>query len=553
MKSKDNKLSKHIWHQISRYKTVLIVFLIIFSAYNSYLLLNPYAFYYQQDEYYYFWLFSKLGINELLTYVGDTHYYPLNTIIQNSVYEVTGLSLIPKILISTSLHTLYIFIVLLASLRYNKGKPYFAVFILLIFMGINGISIQAYTWMSTYIGTINSSLFGFISIILFINFVTKHNFKYLFISLVALIVSILFKEYYLFLFPTYLALLLYKFILFKESKTLYAMFVILSLLVFYMYIRFIVLSTGATQLIYIEKTINRIPDFIIFVAASPANIIIPQSIELLHLKDNGMENEVQSFLFVLVLLIGTTFYLLYLNILRKNYNDFRLFNALSALFCFLYFTFFSVNFSISSIESRYYYVVGLPLFFIALDIVGYYNNKLHKYLFVVIIVISLLANLLRISEQIQKLSENGIMRNKITNELVKKLNFNRNAIIIYVSGDRSYYGLPDLRYPFQSGLGNILAVHLYNNGNFINEKFFDNTKTIQLYNINSTYTKANSEGTHPFDSKKYGFYFTTESLCNDLSNEYFTKQDIQAFNVTSENDIKKVDVDEILNTCFKLK
>lgn len=204
-------IKKYIGNPIVIFLVFILVAIIAFG--------NLYKTFFQQDEWQYFGsnIFALLSDNSLLNIIlplrGQlTHFFPLATIFFLLEYKIFHVNFAPYAHVALGLHILngFLLFILIRKVIKNKLIAFSSATLFL----VNSFSHQAVTWIAAGIGTLQSSAFLIISLMFFVDYIEKKKIKYLSISLLSLLVSILFKEISLFLFIFFGAVI---FIIFRNS------------------------------------------------------------------------------------------------------------------------------------------------------------------------------------------------------------------------------------------------------------------------------------------------------------------------------------------------
>ncbi|MBI4157714.1 hypothetical protein HY502_02600, partial [Candidatus Woesebacteria bacterium] len=191
--------------KIFKNEKFLLLTLILFVAFFYKKLL---AGFFQQDEWFSFTIYllhRNLNFIDSLKFffapdIG--HYNPLTVAAQQILFSVWGMNYSAFAILGIILHLLAVVAVyFLAKVTFNGRKT--LAFATSVFFGILASAYQATAWVVADISTLSATLFGVISSTFFFTFLKERQNRFLTWSLVTLIVSLLFKEITLGLFPLF--------------------------------------------------------------------------------------------------------------------------------------------------------------------------------------------------------------------------------------------------------------------------------------------------------------------------------------------------------------
>lgn len=546
--------------------TIFIVALIFWTL--------PFS-YFQQDEWHTFGMIQSYGFEYVTS--GKPLWISLLSdrvgarFIMYVLFSIFNTNAVPYGLFSLFTHLLNSFLLFIFVFKVTKNKT--IGIISSAFFLINAVSDQAYSWFGTVAGSATSVTFILLSLIFYFNFLLKRKYIYNFLSLISLWISFLFKEVGYFLFVVYPIL----WFIYIKNKSL-KLFVKDNLLLF---------VYGATMTVFFVQSV-------LFIPGVRANYITPQVSGLvkvfIHLISYPLEGIFQvfmpsSFIFgiawlftrlfkpslevdtssfdqfytttmadyvsiilsVILIFFLTVIYKKYIKQMKENIKLLFLSSILVLILSFL--PYIAIDKFDAYLDSRYYYsvaigasiVVGI-IFFSFINIIK--NSKRRKILIAIIIVFfiyhgaTLVNNLFK--QFIISRERVGIISqiNKIIPTLPKKT-------VFFVTGNSpGYYGIPELKVPFQSGFGQVLMmIYASNNSSypmlFKDETFWKTADGGFLYDtLAQGYREINGTG--------FGYYYEEKVIEDALNKKIFDKNDvISLFYNADERRISDKNLDEI--------
>ena len=493
--------------------SIIVVTSIIISF-----LLSAYI-YYEQDEYYLFYLCNNLQFPFIS--LTNEHFTPFRDWLFCSQYALFGLSVFPRLIIAVFFHlfTLYLIYKILHKLKITHPviTP-----LLILLLATNVTISQAYLWLSTYSGTMPSIIFSLLSLIKFMDYLELIKKSDLIKCLLYLFIALLFKEYAIFLFPFYLftPLLIKKFHP-KFPITKFKTFIITICVFGFIYLlarSVIQLNSNYSSLITSNLTGNGFTsDVLSYISIgnkSLFQIILPYEFffDISGLDQNNVINQFSSHIFKSILGAVLWIFILVTLIIKKKK---KYLNHILLLLLILYslslipFTILSPSNSFLMLENRYYYLFGVIWIPIISTLILIYRSKITEIILSLFLLVVIFLNISYFYSMLIEKSDSSNARKKIVEIIVNDIRSNDKDkyLIVYIDGNiPGYYGLPTIKIPFQSGFGNILAVNLFDNKTYIDTSYFMHKDTIKFYEINS-------EGVSIFNKRKtFGYFLTYKSL-----------------------------------------
>ena len=547
----------------------LAIFIVVFTFWT--LLLS----YFQQDEWHTFGMIQSYG----LEYV--TSGKPIWTSLLSDrigarflmyvLFGVFSTNPIPYGLFSLLIHFLNAFLLFRFVSKVTSNQTIGV--ISAAFFLMNSASDQAYSWFGTMAGSAISITFILLSLIFYYSFLTKRRYSYNLLSIMFLWTSFLFKEVGYFIFVSYPILWL----IYTKNKSLKS-FVKNNLLLF---------IYGAVMTVFFIQSV-------LFIPGVRANYIMPQAsgfIKVINhlvlyplegisqiflpppfifnlsryfasLVDKSLQPDTPPFdLFYTTIMaeyvsIGISIAIIlflivvYKNFIRKTKEKIRLF-FLSSVFFFLFsfLPYIVIDKFDAYLDSRYYYstligasiILGVLIYSLLQFVKSNKGRKLAIFLFAVLFFYHSITLMNSLYRQFIISRERISMIDQIKNiapVLSKKT-------VFFIRGNSpGYYGIPELKVPFQSGLGQVLMT-IYSSENpsytmfFKEETFWKTADGGFLYDtLAQGYKEANGVG--------FGYYYDQKTLKEGLSKKLFNKESvISLFYNSDEKTVKKQELDEI--------
>jgi len=522
------------------------VFVVIALAYFP--VLNAF---FQQDEWASFsqyFVYRVLPLKELLYLVftpSVMHFTPL-TVLSNFVsFYLFGLNYKDYALFSLISHILTSYLVFcLSKILFKNVK--LALFCALIF-GVLVSSHQATAWVATSIPTQWAAIFGILATIMFFNCIHRKNARDLYLSLLFIFISLLFKETTIglfLLFPVALMLLL------KTDKNKWAYFKIIIFTTFvYIILRGSVFllprQVGTSTVFESQSTQKIVYNFATVPIKAISQSILPGNemrriaevvSPIFHPEITGgkgsseyevllMERSMEAVsLLFSIILVSLSIYVFIKN--KNNYLSKIMIFSLAWIVVNSFIFAFAPEKSgtVSIIDSRYLYFVSIGTTFFIVSFT-YLLLKNMRYVFIVLVSLIVL-NVFWLERQLSVYVEEGTVRKEILNIVKRDYSQLPSKAIFYTESDNSYYGLPSSEriLPFQSGFGQTLLVWYYPTEHFP-EEFFRNQF---LWGITD-------QGYKEKDGRSFGYFRDFGKLVKTVKDEKLPIESVISFRYDSES------------------
>ncbi len=533
----------------------ILPFLVVALIYT--LLLR--GFFVQDEWYSYGWyiLHNNLNLLDSLMFhfspnVG--HYNPFTNIVEFWLFSLWGLNYFRFAVLSILMHILVVISVFFLSKRFFKGKIVWALLAAFIF-GIFASTFQGVSWVVVNIATLTASLIGTTSAVLFLDFISSRKVNRLIASLGLLIISLLFKEITIGLFPLYFLTAWWYF--HKGKLPTKYLGIIILVGCGYLLFRFgmFFLPSGSSSNVVTQSLSLKylIYNFLTIPFKSLTQILIPpdvlkflsQNIALLlprtltgTFQTTSFDRFVEHYVIeALSLGISVLFILYGFLFLRREKSDIRI----SLLFCFGWVILNSYIFSLAPdqtgvvriVDSRNLYFVSIGLAIL----IGFFLKRLYEKrnkLFLAVFLLIAFLNIFFLVNNLSIYTSSGQVRRKILERIVNDYPKLSSKTIFFVESDTSYYGLPENTkiLPFQSGFGQTLLAWYESKQKFPSEFFKDNF----LWDIEAQdYKEVDGVGFGYFrDFKSLTSFMTDKKLDPDLVLSFtYNSKDSSLKNITS--------------------
>lgn len=493
-----------------------IIVILLFILFTYWRLPNGF---FEQDEWHSFGHYTyllSLPFGKLLSGVlvsgPFTHFTPLSLLTKMTMFKIFGLNAGYFFAVSITFHYLVTISIYFLINKLLKNRP--AALLGSLFFALNASHHQAVTWLGTFEGVELSALFG----ILALNKCLDKKVNFWYVGLL-LLISLLFKETgFIFLALTVIILVFFKKYkisgwLRNGSKIL--MFFILYILLKFSYLLF---GVGAKPAVIAGSLIS-IKPFMLYNALTLPPKFISLSLIPIDLFENLSKATVtfisnffpevnaiwltpNDYAFDLLTLgSGVIILIASILLLKKSKGEY----LISLLFIFLSVVLILPlkRFMVYP-DSRYFYTATIGTgFIISLLFMKIKDSgkALYSYLFLTVYLVIIGLNILFLENTISMKVNDGQLRRKILNQIQAYLPILPSNAVIFVESDKSFYGLDQNIFPFQSGLGQILLVK-YSLSQHIPYGFF----------TNELFWDIKSEGYTSIDGQNFGFYYDFDKL-----------------------------------------
>lgn len=467
--------------------------LLLFVVYTYRNLINVYL---QQDEWYslgtemaggIFGLFRGTPVIYLLS--GSQRFF--GSLLNNIWYALFRSNTVPMAIFAVTVHCINILLWFKISLSVTN-KRWVSV-ISAVFFGISVVSNQALSWFASIFTTLPSATFAFLSILSVITYTKNKRRGWLYAAQFLAICAYIFKESAVFIFfllpvvyllnnrKTRITVLLQKF----SIVLLYAVFVIITRIYSILGIgpaaTSFVTSSGNTWvklslhgLLYPVISLSQmfIPPQIMFKAASVFQSLFYGSVQGFTASQLGVETIVSDFLsFILSVTLCALLYLV-----GSKIKEVRLWIGFGLLFSVLSFLPFVVlNKGNAYLDSRYFYmgiaggglIAGSVLYACYIAVYKKFRKAafITALLLTAIVILYIYKNSILIQRSIMQLAYESAERKNILSSVFRLRPVLPDNPVIYVYGNNyGYYGLPEVKVPFQQGFGYTLEVLYFDSG-----------------------------------------------------------------------------------------
>ena len=513
--------------------------------------------FFQQDEWHSFGVIQSYG-GRYITLDKNPLYLLFSDrigarVITYILFSLFGTSSIPFAFVSAALHALNSYLVYFLVWKIGKNKTIAFISSLLFFF--NSLGHQAYSWFGTMAGTATATTFVFLSVIFYIAFLEKKNTKNLVVSLLFLFASFLFKEsgFFVFLLAP-LTWFLYErkidvreFFIKNWPIVIYGLFMTVILVRSILFIpgaRTNYISSDSSGSLKVVSHLVSYPFESIGQSFIPFQFIFEAARKLTEIFVPSLTPETPDFdLFyttkmteAVVIAMSLIFIALFIFVYKKFLERDK---ALSRLFIFS-FAFLVLSFLPyvvldkfdAYLDSCYYYlglfgsssVFGILAVSLFRSIKSYSLQKL----FVSIMTLIFLSHVFFLSSDLLSLARAGIERRSIISQIETIMPTLSKKIVFYVTGDSpGYYGIPELKVPFQSGFGQILLTSYGVKDPPLAKLFKEDTLSHAL-DAGFLYDTV-AQGYKEENGRAFGYYYDKSLLDKEISLGKFTKSDIASF------------------------
>ncbi|MDO8658179.1 MAG: hypothetical protein Q7K55_05535 [Candidatus Levybacteria bacterium] len=518
--------------------------------------------YFQQDEWHSFGLIQSYGAR-YLTF--DRPFWQLfftDRIAARSImflfFKIFEGSSLPFALLAIFTHTINT--ILVGYLAFKLTKNRIISFLSSIFFFTNSVGHQAYSWFGTLAGSSTNITFILISVIFYFIFIEKRKYIYLFLSLFFIWVSFLFKESGYFVFILYpIAWILYsnkkslkKFALQNLPVFIYGFYVTVILAVNIVSLpsqraNYVASDTSGVLNLFRNATFYPLEGISqVFLPSQPvfatARIIAEKM--FLSVKPETWEFDLfytttiaEGVSVALSLLFILLFFYAFKKYISKN-RDLKLFFIFSFLLLSLSFLPYVVLDKFDAyLDSRYYYaaMIGASFIFGILSLIFIQNAKsnLKKSMVLGAMLVLIFSHLFFLVNDLLTQAEIARERKNIISQILTLVPKIDKKTVFYVTGNSpGYYGIPELKVPFQSGLGQMLLVEygikkqvspdIFAEG-FIKQGFLFDT-------LAQGYKEVGGQG--------FGYFYDKQNLEESMGKGQFDQADI--ISLFYDSDSKKI-------------
>lgn len=534
------------------FRRIIIAAILIHASILAFFLL--FIQYFQQDEWHAFGLIISYGAKyitidksllELL--LGDRIGARIITF---NLFNSFGINPFPFGALALILHLANMILLFLLTLKLTK-QSFIAILASLFFL-INETSNEAYSWFGTMAGSSTSLFFFLISILFLLQFLDEKKYKYNLLSALFLWVSFLFKEIAAFAF------ILYPIIFLTYRKNEYRLGKLLKTFIPFIVIGVVMLSYFAKTVIfipgdrasYINTGGSLISSLLIHSLQYPLEgiiqTIIPNSLLfsispfLTKINNPQLSHDSLDFLIasqnknaeITIWLLLITAVILSLIFIVKKWHHIDIFSKRSlivslAIGLLSFLPYVVINRSFSYLDSRYYYAASFGMsVFLATFLFNLAKEKtLLKLIAILIGVGYFLLHESILFSDFKLLADRSYERKTFLQQvenIVPKLPQNTT---FYITGDsEGYYGIPELKVPFQSGFGQVLMVK-YAAKKQLNPAFFYETSLTKALDVGFLYDIL-GQGYRKVKNQGFGYYYNKAEINKAISKKLFTNNEV---------------------------
>ena len=395
-----------------------------------------------------------------------------------------------------------------------------------------------------------STIFAYLSMVFFIGFIDRKRIKYFIFSILALVISILFKETAVGLF-VFLPIMFFIFADKKLIKEKAYPIIILGLGCLYIALRAIMLFlpssyTGIALVFSSQTHFQTIYNVLSYPFKALSQSTVPSSVLISVAKGLGgfISNtvagepgttkfdiftqkyvlEVISF-FVFASILSFCFFLFKK---QKLYDK----KIIISSFIFIFFNGLIYGFSpeksgvITDLDSRNLYFISIATSLLIVSLI-FKVDRISKNFKIIVFMLTIILNVFLLETKINSLLQMGDQRKMIVYGIKSEYPKLSERIIFYTESDKSFYGLPESEkiLPFQSGFGQTLLVLYYESQEY-SERMFDNRFLWEI----------TDQGYREVDGKGFGYFRDFEMLKKTLLENNLPVESVIAYKYTSMAD-----------------
>lgn len=516
--------------------------------------------FFEQDEWhsfgYYNYLHSLSGEkfwSHVLQSGPLAHFTPLSLFLKMNMYMIFHLNAEYYFFVSIFLHILVaISVYVLIYILLKKKLP---AFLGSMFFALNSSHFQAISWLGTFEGTEGATLFGVVSLITYLLYLKLKSRKYLYLSLLSILIALLFKETALTFVVTLGVVILIEN---KGRLKKIEIFGFMTVFITYLYLRFAYLIFGnpSSAIITNQSTetftkvivynLSTLPIKIFTQILLPNNLLIdftnqistPFNIYKNYAKGPWiLENAFRYD--ILTICVGSVILFLICKYRRFFLNQPSFYIGLSLIFStilpFLFLKKYLIYF-----DSRYLYpaTIGGSII-LAILLNNFIKNEnikslsklniclLNKLLLAIFFILILMTHIFFLNKTINEHVYLGQTRKMILKQIKINYPILPQEVVFYIKSDTAYYGLPknERILPFQSGFGQTLLIWYSSTMQYPGD-FFTNDF---LWSLNAQgYKKTQNMG--------FGYYWDFNLLKKDIKQYNIPTKSIIAFSWKDKSD-----------------
>ena len=444
---------------VTKVKFIQVILLILITGFVYLPILWGF---FQQDEWFSYGFYiahSDLSLSDLLRYyfapdIG--HYNPLTNLVQHGLFKVFGMNFFVFAGIGIVLHLLVVLAVYFFLRKVFKDHGMIS-FMLALLFGVLGAQFQAVSWVVADISTLTASFFGVVAMCVFWEFLDNKKHSYLLLSLFLVVVSLMFKEITIGLFPLFFLVLLIKTFRSVHLKEFGQILLISITGASYAFFRlamiFIPVAGVERSLVTDSQPLgNIILNFLVIPISTISQIIIPF-------------NKLSLILGIIFIVLG---FVAYSRSRGDRYRGLVLFAIAWVIFNSFIFAFspekVGIQFAVDS-RNLYFSAIGGVIYLGSMVYLIFKNQKSR----LLIVLISLfIFNILWLERNLYLLTMLGGERREILETIKENHASLPKKVVFFAQSTDGYFGLSETEMimPFQSGFGRTLLTWYWDSEKF---------------------------------------------------------------------------------------
>lgn len=528
---------------------ILIILIIVIAIYLPVL-----KGFFQHDEWTTFAMYitDKTFLSNVFWYFfrpNVAHYTPLHGIILYLMFKFFGLNFANYAFVSIALQVITVYLIYLLTSKLFNNK--FTGLIISGLFAVNASSYQATTWVGTTVNTHGASIFGLLSIFVYLKYIQnfrQRNMYFFVFSMALLFISLLFKEITIAIFPILIIFLLNEKIKVKQ-KIIESIKLILSGFVYVALRASMIFAQRGDiqeQIVTESQSIaDLLRNFITFPVKIFSQSLIPTQLlfkiankfsAVLPDTTTGLVGTTTFDVFsqqIMLQIINWSIFILAILLIYKLYSDknkyfkFALFGFLfSVLNSFIYIISPGRTGDIPVVDSRniYFPAIGVTIFLVSVS--SYYVQKYGRKVYIILIA-SFLINLFYLNKELIFYANQGTERRHILEQIVKTYPDLPDKVVIYTESDTSYYGMPEEEkiLPFELNFGYTLMIWYLPTEKYNNE----------MVRIGSYIHKITAQGYQEKDGIGFGYFRDIDKLKQTVKLNNLPVESIIAFRYNSQS------------------
>ena len=471
--------------------------------------------FFQQDEWHSFGVI--LGYGKTYLTLGKSVFQLLlsdrfgSRLVTYGLFSVFGANAVPFGILAGGLHVLNSYLVYLLAHKLTRSTLA-ALLSSLLFL-VNAVSHQAYSWFGTVAGSATSVTFIILSMILYVEFIQRNSKTAGWFSILALWASFLFKETGYFLFLWYPILWLFL----RSKKFSFTMFIkdhlplgLLGLLMTSLFIKAIFTIPGDRANYVAPNTgglVQAGTNFLRYSFEGSVQVFIPPPVifEAAKFITNRFVPWLEPNTPLLVWIYKTAF-----TSAAKPVSQTFFASLLYLPLSFLPYA--VLNRFDAYLDSRYYYApaVGAALLFGIITGTLIHRVKLYRTTMIIALIVLAMHAITLFTDLATQIHTSGGRRNILATIRSSVLELPPKAIFFVSGNSDGFYALPELKVPFQSGLGHVLMV-LYAGDNQLPKEFFVESTLNQALDVGFLYDTI-AQGYKEVGTRGFGYFYDKDAM-----------------------------------------